>query len=85
MGHRFKDATPFLLYCALIFAWGGILFGIDTGSFGAIQALPSFLSRFGTKGQDGKYELTTTRMAIMNGGVYMPSSSWSQRCITDTL
>lgn len=73
MGHRFKDTTPFLFYCALMFAWGGIMFGLDTGSFGAIQALPSFLSRFGTKDPKGQYELTTTRTAIMNGGRCLPS------------
>jgi hypothetical protein len=60
------DANWFLIYCAFIFAWGDILFGIDTGSFGAIQALPSFLRDFGTKGDDGTYSMSTRRVSIMN-------------------
>ena len=70
--NRFKDATPFLLYCAAIFAWGGIMFGLDVGSFGAIQALPSFLNDFGTLDEDGNRVLTTTRRAIMNGSTWRP-------------
>lgn len=66
---RWKDATPFLFYCVFMFAWGGILFGLDTGSFGSVQALPSWLNVFGSKSAHGQYELTTTRQAIMNGSM----------------
>lgn len=65
---RWHDGTPFVYYCAFIFAWGDILFGIDTGSFGSIQALPSFLRDFGVRGKDGSYSLSTERKSIMNSG-----------------
>lgn len=38
----------------------------DTGSFGSLQALPSFLRRFGERTGDGVYVLPTDRKAIMN-------------------
>lgn len=38
----------------------------DTGSFGSLQALPSFLRQFGEVSATGEYELPTTRKSIMN-------------------
>ena len=39
----------------------------DTGSFGSLQALPSFLRRFGEKNATtGEYALPTKRQSIMN-------------------
>lgn len=37
----------------------------DTGSFGSLQALPSFLRRFGIK-DGGEFTLPPTRKALMN-------------------
>lgn len=71
MDGRWKDVTPFLLFCAFFFAWGGILFGIDSGSFGPIQALPTWLKEFGTINDDGEYELGTTRKAVMNASMQL--------------
>lgn len=39
----------------------------DTGSFGSLQATPSFLRQFGTQ-SGGKYVLATERKSIMNSG-----------------
>ena len=38
----------------------------DTGSFGSLQALPSFLNRFGVDDGTGKITLPPTRKALMN-------------------
>ncbi|KAJ5100417.1 hypothetical protein N7456_006469 [Penicillium angulare] len=74
---RWKDGTPFLLFCALLFAWGGVLFGIDTGSFGSIQALAPWLKVFGTRSVDGDYALSTSRQAVMNG-IELTAHEWVQ-------
>jgi len=66
---RWRDATPFLVFCAFCFAWGDVLFGIDTGSFGSIQALPSFLADFGVQQPDGSFKLPTQRTSIMNSSM----------------
>lgn len=58
--------TPYLLFSCSVFLIGGIMFGIDTGSFGSLQALPSFLDAFGVEGVDGKRTLPPTRKALMN-------------------
>ncbi|KAJ9635684.1 hypothetical protein H2204_005644 [Knufia peltigerae] len=50
----------------MVYLQGALLFGIDTGSFGSLQALPSFLRRFGEKTTDGDFELPTKRKSIMN-------------------
>lgn len=38
----------------------------DTGSFGSLQALPSFVNRFGTLNGSGKYILETSHKSMMN-------------------
>ncbi|GLA55823.1 hypothetical protein AnigIFM63604_002907 [Aspergillus niger] len=38
----------------------------DTGSFGSLQELPSFLRRFGSQDEEGEYELPTQRKSLMN-------------------
>lgn len=38
----------------------------DTGSFGSLQALPSFLNTFGVEDGDGAMTLPATRRALMN-------------------
>jgi hypothetical protein len=38
----------------------------DTGSFGSLQALPSFLTRFGIKNDAGKFALPATRKSLLN-------------------
>ncbi|ORX38012.1 general substrate transporter [Kockovaella imperatae] len=61
-----KHLTPYLLFCAIVFSQGAILFGLDTGSFGSLQALPSFLARFGVPAAKGKHVLPATRKSLMN-------------------
>ncbi|KAL1866974.1 hypothetical protein VTK73DRAFT_4443 [Phialemonium thermophilum] len=61
-----RHLTPYLVFNCLVFLQGAILFGIDTGSFGSLQALPSFLRRFGVKDAKGVYGLPATRKALMN-------------------
>jgi hypothetical protein len=39
----------------------------DVGSFGSLQALPSWLADFGVLGPTG-YALPTTRKSLMNSG-----------------
>lgn len=67
---RWRDTTAYLWFCAVAFAWGNVLFGVDTGSFGSTQSLPSFLRTFGVDQGDGTYALPTTRKAIMNSMVW---------------
>lgn len=38
----------------------------DTGSFGSLQALPSFLRRFGVKNAKGAFVLPPTQKALLN-------------------
>lgn len=40
----------------------------DTGSFGSLQALPSWLRTFGVLNAKGAYVLPTERKSIMNSG-----------------
>jgi hypothetical protein len=51
--------------CILIFS--------DVSSFGALQALPSWLRQFGVQNSEGVYVLDTDRRAIMNGGRSYPA------------
>ncbi|CAK7224870.1 hypothetical protein SBRCBS47491_005701 [Sporothrix bragantina] len=60
-----KHVTPYLLFCCFVFFQGALLFGIDTGSFGSLQALPSFLRRFGVESK-GTYILPATRKSLLN-------------------
>jgi len=66
-----KQATPFLWYCVLVFACGDLIFGLDSSSFGSLQALPSFLKDFGEQRADGSYWLETNRKSLMNSIVYV--------------
>ncbi|GFZ48394.1 hypothetical protein JCM24511_06142 [Saitozyma sp. JCM 24511] len=66
-----KQATPYLWFCVLVFAMGDLMYGIDSSSFGSLQALPSFLSTFGEKQPNGTYVLSTNRKSIMNSVVYV--------------
>ncbi|KAJ9150704.1 General substrate transporter [Pleurostoma richardsiae] len=61
-----RHVTPYLVFNCLVFLQGAILFGIDTGSFGSLQALPSFLTRFGIKNDAGKFNLPATRKSLLN-------------------
>jgi MFS family permease len=64
------EATPYLVYCAIAFAFGNLLFGVDTGSFGSIQALPSFLNAYAPLGADGKRAFSTVDKSTMNSVVW---------------
>ncbi|KAJ5113707.1 hypothetical protein N7456_002241 [Penicillium angulare] len=63
---NFRTLSPYLIFCILVYLQGALLFGIDTGSFGSLQALPSFLRQFGVKNAKGDYALPTERQSIMN-------------------
>ncbi|KAL7421068.1 hypothetical protein Q5752_003952 [Cryptotrichosporon argae] len=68
MGFR-KDwgqATPFLAFCVFTFCWTNVIFGLDTSTFGSLQALPSWLGQFTSTGS-----LTTLQKAIANSVVYV--------------
>ncbi|OQV03352.1 hypothetical protein CLAIMM_08404 [Cladophialophora immunda] len=58
--------TPYMVFNSSVFLLGAVMFGIDTGSFGSLQALPSFLNRFGVMDAKGKFALPPTRKALMN-------------------
>lgn len=38
----------------------------DTGSFGSLQALPSFLRDFGVEDADGEFSMPAIRRSLMN-------------------
>jgi len=66
--------TPFLLFAVMAFSWGDLLFGIDTGSFGALQVLPSWLRSFGDLNPTtGVYSSPTSRTSLMNAIVFVGS------------
>ncbi|WVQ68314.1 uncharacterized protein L199_006521 [Kwoniella botswanensis] len=66
-----KQTTPFLVFCVIAYAWGDLMFGIDTGSFGSLQVLPSWLKDFGhLDPATGKYSNPTSRTSIMNSVVF---------------
>ncbi|GFZ52326.1 hypothetical protein JCM24511_10099 [Saitozyma sp. JCM 24511] len=65
-----RDTTPYLVFSALAFAFGDLLFGVDTGSFGSIQALPSFLSEFAPMNAAGVHAFPTRTKSIMNSVVW---------------
>ncbi|WVQ85136.1 hypothetical protein IAT38_007301 [Cryptococcus sp. DSM 104549] len=66
-----SHATALLWFACITYSMGDIMFGIDTGSFGSLQALPSFLNEFGTLGANGKYGISTQRKSIMNSVVWI--------------
>ncbi|RSL85125.1 hypothetical protein CEP51_003514 [Fusarium floridanum] len=66
MFEAWRQTTPYLLFNCAVFLQGAILFGIDTGSLGSLQALPSFLDRFGVENANGKFVLPASRKALMN-------------------
>ena len=56
-----------LLLAVVAFSWGDLLFGIDTGSFGALQVLPSWLRDFGEYNADEDiYFSPVERRSLMN-------------------
>nr|XP_018265101.1 uncharacterized protein I303_03284 [Kwoniella dejecticola CBS 10117]OBR87259.1 hypothetical protein I303_03284 [Kwoniella dejecticola CBS 10117] len=66
-----KQTTPFLVFCVIAYAWGDLMFGIDTGSFGSLQVLPAWLKDFGhLDPATGKYSNPTSRTSIMNSVVF---------------
>ncbi|WRT70962.1 uncharacterized protein IL334_007961 [Kwoniella shivajii] len=61
-----SQATPYLAFCVFTFCWANVIFGLDTSTFGSLQALPSWLGQFGTNGK-----LTTLQKAVANSVVYI--------------
>lgn len=55
-------------------SFGDLLFGIDTGSFGALQVLPSWLRDFGEyNAETDTYFNPTWRTSLMNSIVFLGS------------
>ncbi|KXL42300.1 hypothetical protein M433DRAFT_429307 [Acidomyces richmondensis BFW] len=67
---KWRSSTPYMVFCCAVFSLGNLLYGLDVASFGAIQALPSWLSQFGQLQPNGAYKLSTKRKAIMNSVVW---------------
>ncbi|OAA57629.1 General substrate transporter [Niveomyces insectorum RCEF 264] len=63
---KFKTLNGYLLFSIMVYLQGALLFGIDTGSFDSLQALLSFLRRFGVKNEHGAFVLPTKRQSLMN-------------------
>jgi hypothetical protein len=64
---RYKGITPYMIFCVLVYLSGALLYGIDTGSFGSLQALPSFRRKFGTYNPKTEaYALPSNISAAMN-------------------
>ncbi|OCF39373.1 hypothetical protein I317_06858 [Kwoniella heveanensis CBS 569] len=66
-----RSVTPFLMFCVLTYATADFTFGLDTGTFGNLQAMPGFLNQFGERNSAGKMVLDTEKKAIMNSVVYL--------------
>ncbi|WVQ65533.1 hypothetical protein V865_003192 [Kwoniella europaea PYCC6329] len=66
-----RSVTPMLMFCILTFATADFTFGLDTGTFGNLQAMPAFLNEFGERNAAGKMILSTNRKSIMNSVVYL--------------
>jgi hypothetical protein len=75
-----KESTGYLLFAAVAFAFGNLLFGVDTGSFGyvsilaaetsSIQALPAFLNDFAPAVGPTGPTFPTDIKSIMNSVVW---------------
>lgn len=64
---RYKGITPYMVFCCFVYLLGALLYGIDTGSFGPLQALPSFRSTFGVYDRKTKeYALSSNVSSAMN-------------------
>ncbi|WVQ82101.1 hypothetical protein IAT38_004229 [Cryptococcus sp. DSM 104549] len=69
-----REVSPFLIFCVLVFSASDFMFGLDASLFGSLQALPSWLNTFGSenpKGADLTPVLPTLRKSIMNSIVYV--------------
>ena len=66
-----KDYISISLFCILV-AFGGFVFGFDTGTISGFVNMTDYKRRFGTLQSDGTYGFTDTRtgviVAIFNAG-----------------
>ena len=70
-----------LILAVVAFSWGDLLFGIDTGSFGALQVLPSWFRDFGQyDAATDTYSSPIERRSLMNSIVLYVCIS-SQRVV----
>ncbi|GEQ72909.1 hypothetical protein JCM33374_g6597 [Metschnikowia sp. JCM 33374] len=62
-----KPATAYLFICILcgLVAFGGYVFGFDTGTISGFVNMPDFLQRFGQKHANGEYYLSNVRTGLI--------------------
>lgn len=60
----FKELMFVAILCIMI-AFGGFVFGFDTGTISGFVNMTDFLERFGTENADGSYSLSTIRTGLM--------------------
>ncbi|GFZ49764.1 hypothetical protein JCM24511_07167 [Saitozyma sp. JCM 24511] len=67
---RWSYTTPFLFYACMVAAMGDLIYGYDVGLFGNLQALPSFLNRFGET-INGTKALSSHTTAVINSIIFL--------------
>lgn len=60
----FKDYIAISIFCFFV-AFGGFVFGFDTGTISGFVNMPDFIQRFGQVNSLGKYYLSNVRVGLM--------------------
>ncbi|RXK37325.1 hypothetical protein M231_05391 [Tremella mesenterica] len=66
---RWSHTSPTLWMTCIVYVFADVFYGYDSGMFSSLQALPSFLDKFGAK-IGGKQKLPTKQSSIMNSVVW---------------
>lgn len=70
-----RDTDYILVYPCRFAAFGGFLFGYDTGYIAGVKAMPFFVDTFGTLDANGEYALSTATdsliTSILSAGTYV--------------
>lgn len=62
----FKDYIPIIICCCMV-AFGGFVFGFDTGTIGGFVNMTDFKERFGSVHPDGEHYFSNVRSGLMIG------------------